>query len=127
MPFLSNARSRAALATASLLIAGTFAAPALAGSALQVSAPSLTEVTRSTSINFHDLNLADQGGAEKARNRVERAAARVCGYNSMWGIRPSEDYVACYDSALENALPKLDRAVAAAVDRRQQSAMNTIR
>lgn len=127
MTHFPNVRARAALACASLLVAGAMAAPAVASPALQVSAAALGEVTRTASVDISDLNLADRRGAARALDRLERAAAGVCGYNSMWGVRPSKDYQSCYDAALGAARPKLEQAVAEASGKRQQTALTSIR
>ena len=84
--------------TALIISAGLFAAPAMAQSAGGYT------VETSMAVHFHDLDLTTVKGRTQLNQRVERAAARVCGYD--YGQRPGrgdDEGRACYDRALRDA------------------------
>lgn len=84
-------------AAACALISSTAAMPALAGE---------TQEPVTMSVKYKDLNLGSPEGQKQLELRLQRAAKRVCGYDSpITGSRiVSRERKACFDKALNGAM-----------------------
>lgn len=59
--------------------------------------------TRSIAVSLADLNLASTNGMRRADSRLVRASRQVCGYVNGSVIPVTDDYRACYGSAIDGA------------------------
>ncbi|CAM8673144.1 MULTISPECIES: UrcA family protein [Sphingobium] len=59
--------------------------------------------TRTLAVSVADLNLASANGMRRADSRVTRAAKQVCGYVNGSILPVTEDYRACFGSAIDGA------------------------
>lgn len=59
--------------------------------------------TRSVAVSLGDLNLASDSGMRRADSRLVRASRQVCGYVNGSILPVTDDYRACYGSAIEGA------------------------
>lgn len=86
---------------------------ALAATAATVSFPAFAQdAVPSTQVHYSDLNLTSASGAKALRERVARAARRVCasdGEKSLSGATQSRH---CADMALARAMPQVELALA---------------
>ena len=97
----------------------------LAGTALQASAQSTTEVTakrlqdqRSVAVNFADLNLDSPEGQEVLYNRIARAADEVCGPRSTrraGSLAQASRNRTCYKETISRSMSKISSSALAAV------------
>jgi UrcA family protein len=82
-----------------------FAAPAFAADDLVVDfQPEAGTVTRTLKVDVSDLRLASAEGRSRAKDRVIRAAKKVCDYNGGYGLRQPKDYERCFTQARSEAL-----------------------
>ena len=96
----------------------------LAGTALQASARSTTEVTanrlldeQSVVVNFADLNLNSHKGRDALYNRIARAADKLCGARTLrraGNLAQVARNKACYKETISRAMSEI-RATAVAV------------
>lgn len=80
-------------------------APAFAADDLVVDfQPEAGTVTRTMKVDVSDLSLATADGRARAKERLVRAAKKVCDYNGGYGLRQPQDYQDCFTQARSNAL-----------------------
>ena len=69
------------------------------------------EAPRSRTVQFADLDITHVEGAAALYSRIRRAARSVCdGYNSMELVR-RQRYIACYETAVSNAVAEVNEPV----------------
>lgn len=90
--------------------------PALAIAALAASVPVHASKAGTTSITvrYSDLDLATSDGAAALKQRIERAAANVCGPADGRSLVDHERVAACYAKAVADAEPRAEAMIAAA-------------
>ncbi|KQM99109.1 UrcA family protein [Sphingobium sp. Leaf26] len=64
--------------------------------------------TRSIAVSVADLNLTSTGGMRRADSRLVRASKQVCGWVNGSVIPVTDDYRACYGSAIDGARSDLN-------------------
>ncbi|MCP1469952.1 UrcA family protein [Sphingobium sp. OAS761] len=64
--------------------------------------------TRTIAVQLGDLNLATDKGLKRADYRLVRASKEVCGFVNGSILPVTDDYRACYGSAIEGARTDLD-------------------
>lgn len=85
-----------------------FASTAFLGLAL--SAAYGEEVPKSLTVQFADLDLNKDAGLARLFDRLKGAAERVCSVHSGGTtLRDQQQYAACVDFALSNAVARVDR------------------
>lgn len=94
------------------------AAAVLASSAFAVPALAQSNQGNSVEVRYSDLNLESEEGRERLRERLENAAAQVCGVDQVrTGTRlPNRQAKRCYDEALES----FERAIAAQIQQQEE-------
>jgi UrcA family protein len=80
-------------------------------------------VTNSTTVRYHDLDLASAAGEAALKQRVARAARNVCWDADGPSLDDHARFDACRDAAIASASPKMN-AVIASVRSSHRSAMN---
>jgi UrcA family protein len=90
---------------------------ALAGAtASSATSPSDQYVTHSVKVSFADLNLGSQAGAMALYERIQRAARKVCTPDTTErGLQRYRDWKACYDTAVTNAVGKVNSPLLSAL------------
>src|SRR5688572_33418816 len=63
--------------------------------------------SRSITIEYGDLELANGPAVEKLYARITSAAERACGDYDARSLRSRADWLACYDAAMADALERL--------------------
>jgi UrcA family protein len=62
-------------------------------------------------VRYADLNLATAAGAQALYARISAAASRACGGQpGVHELHLQQQYRACYDTAMEKAVQKIDSA-----------------
>ncbi len=111
-----SSQLKASMTCASLAIFFVYATPALAStSPVTVTAPS--EDTRSTRVQYGDLDLAIARDQKRLDRRVGRAIEDVCGmsqYHAERTITARAPYLACRNEAWTGARAAMQAAVALA-------------
>ncbi len=98
------ARLRAICLSAFAAGAVTLSAPAVAGGDdIVVRVGEAGTVTRLTTVSSAGLDLGSAEGRQMLDSRIKRAAQKVCGYNSMHGLRSPATYTDCADRAVGDA------------------------
>lgn len=64
--------------------------------------------TRSIAVSVADLNLASTSGMRRADSRLVRASKQVCGWVNGSVLPITDDYRACYGSAIDGARSDLN-------------------
>ncbi|WP_311269409.1 UrcA family protein [Sphingobium sp. WCS2017Hpa-17] len=64
--------------------------------------------TRSIAVSVADLNLSSTNGMRRADSRLVRASKQVCGWVNGSVIPVTDDYRACYGSAIDGARSDLN-------------------
>jgi UrcA family protein len=68
------------------------------------------EGPKSLTVQFADLDLSKDAGLESLFDRIKGAAERVCSAHSGGTtLRDQQQYAACVDFALSNAVARVDR------------------
>ena len=68
------------------------------------------EPPKSLTVQFADLDLSKDAGLARLFNRMKGAAERVCSAHSGGTtLRDQQQYAACVDFALSNAIARVDR------------------
>ena len=68
------------------------------------------DVPKSLTVQFADLNLSKDAGLATLFDRIKGAAERVCSAHSGGTtLRDQQQYAACVDFALSNAIARVDR------------------
>jgi UrcA family protein len=98
------------------------AATAAVAQQVTVIGPRQFEQVRHVRIQYADLDLTAAAGYKQLMNRVGWAARRACNPGSFRTLLTPGEYVGCFDGALTEARPQVDRAVDRA---RQLSATGT--
>lgn len=93
------------------LVALAATALAFVGSAA-VAAP-VTQA-REVTVNYADLNLESAAGVEALYARIRAAAKQVCGTAQLNDFYAQADMRACRETAIANAIAKVDNAALAA-------------
>jgi UrcA family protein len=71
---------------------------------------------RSVKVSYADLNLSTLAGATTLYRRIERAARTVCGpESSLREIQRYRDWKNCYESAVSNAVARVNSPLLTAV------------
>ena len=73
---------------------------------------------RSEKVVYSDLNVVKENGAEALYRRLQQASKRVCGVQSIQnagGIRMVAEQRDCYQSALTEAVAKIDNPTLTAI------------
>ena len=73
---------------------------------------------RSEKVVYSDLNVVKENGAEALYRRLQQASKRVCGVQSIQnagGIRMVAEQRDCYQSALNEAVAKIDSPTLTAI------------
>jgi UrcA family protein len=70
--------------------------------------------TRELTVNYADLNLESAAGIESLYARIRSAAKNVCGTAERYELRAKAEMRACRESAVANAVAKIDNAALAA-------------
>jgi UrcA family protein len=85
----------------------------LAGAAffgLFLNAAYAEEAPKTLTVHFADLDLSNDAGVARLFDRIKGAATRVCsGQRGGQTLRDKEQYTACVDLALSNAVARVDR------------------
>ena len=68
---------------------------------------------QSVSIQYRDLDLGHTSGVAALNHRIARAADIVCGPVDHRDLLDVEDFNACRKTAIANAMPKMEAAIAA--------------
>jgi UrcA family protein len=85
-----------------------FTSAAVLGLALNVAYGD--EVPKTVTVQFADLDLSKDAGLARLFDRVKGAAERVCsGHRGGTTLRDKQQYDACVDFALSNAVARVDR------------------
>jgi UrcA family protein len=95
----------------------------LATAAIASPAVAADMVTGSTTVRYHDLDLASAAGEAALKQRVARAARNVCWNADGPSIDDHARFDACRDAAIASASPKMN-AVIASVRSDHRYAMN---
>ncbi len=86
---------------------------ALAATAATVSVPAFAaDAVPSTEVAYSDLNLASPAGAQALKDRVARAAKRVCANDGEKGLEGFQEARACARLAVARAMPQVELALA---------------
>ncbi|QGP79501.1 UrcA family protein [Sphingobium sp. CAP-1] len=64
--------------------------------------------TRTIAVSVADLNLASSNGMRRADSRLVRASKQVCGWVNGSILPVTDDYRACYGTAIEGARSDLN-------------------
>src|SRR5688572_8119845 len=72
-----------------------------------VAAEPVAGSSRSITIEYGDLELANGLAVEKLYARIASAAERACGDYEPRNLRARADWLACYDAAVADALDRL--------------------
>ena len=68
--------------------------------------------TSSVRVNFSGIDLSTSGGQEKAKERLVQAARLTCQrVEDEQDLSRHENYLACVDAALTQAMPKLAQLI----------------
>jgi UrcA family protein len=67
---------------------------------------------QSTEVRYADLNLASSTGAQALKDRVARAAKRVCTSDGEKSLSGAAEARRCADIALAKAMPQVELALA---------------
>jgi UrcA family protein len=68
--------------------------------------------TSSVRVNFSGIDLSTSGGQEKAKERLVQAARLTCQrVEDELDLSHRENYLACVDTALSQAMPKLAQLI----------------
>jgi len=68
------------------------------------------EAPKTLTVQFADLDLSKDAGLATLFDRLKGAATRVCsGHSGGTTLRDKQQYAACVDFALSNALARVDR------------------
>jgi UrcA family protein len=68
------------------------------------------EAPKTLTVHFADLDLSNDAGVARLFDRIKGAATRVCsGHRGGRTLRDKEQYTACLDLALSNAVARVDR------------------
>mgnify|MGYP001815364777 CR=1 FL=1 len=88
---------------------GVLAALLIAGGA---SADSRGSETAAVAVSYAELDLSKSAGVEVLYDRLQRAAAKVCGVNdrssSLYYVATAAEKKACYQDALSRAVAQID-------------------
>lgn len=105
---------------------GTLAVLA-ASATLFAAAPASAQMqsTQSKAVHFDDLNLSADDGAAALHDRIRRAVRSVCRVDQAQGLKEMSDARACSRTAMADAMPRVQLAVASARTN-QGYAANTI-
>lgn len=93
------------------------AALAATGATLSFPAYAADAVT-STEVHYSDLNLASSAGAKALKDRVVRAAKRVCAADGQKDLEGVQEARTCAKQAFDRAMPQVELALANAGTRR---------
>jgi UrcA family protein len=68
---------------------------------------------KSVAVSYAELDLSKAAGAEVLYDRLQRAAAKVCGVHDrsssmFYALNAAKKQKACYDDALSRAVAKID-------------------
>jgi len=86
---------------------------ALVATAATVSFPAYAgEPARATEVHYSDLNLANADGAQALKDRVARAAKRVCTFEGDKSLDSAVQAKACAKVAVARAMPQVELALA---------------
>ena len=84
----------------------------IALSAGEVAANISQDELESVAVSYAELDLSKPAGAEALYNRLQRAAAEVCGFHdptsSLYPASTRKDKQACYVDALSRAVAQID-------------------
>jgi len=68
------------------------------------------EAPKTMTVQFADLDLSKSAGLASLFDRLKGAASRVCsGHSGGTTLRDKQQYAACVDFALSNAVARVDR------------------
>ena len=68
------------------------------------------EAPKTVTVQFADLDLSKDAGLAMLFDRMKGAATRVCsGHRGGTALRDTQQYAACVDFALSNAVARVDR------------------
>jgi UrcA family protein len=84
-----------------------FAVPAISGASDEVKG-------RAVKVNYTDLNVDKESGAEVLYRRLQQASKEVCGVESIksvGGIREIAEQRRCYEDALDKAVANIDNPI----------------
>ena len=69
----------------------------------------------SVAVTYAELDLSKSAGAEVLYERLQRAAAKVCGFHdrssSLFSASTKTDNKACYEDALSRAVAQIDASL----------------
>jgi UrcA family protein len=86
----------------------------LTGAAIASPAFAADIVTNSTTVRYHDLDLASATGEAALKQRVARAAKTVCWNADGPTLDDHARFDACRDAAIASASPKMNAVIASA-------------
>lgn len=109
---MSNIQAGRSRALIGLALAAGLAAPALAGSQINVMASNGNSRTMRTLVKIADLDLASAAGKSVLDRRIALAARDVCGSDQLYTIEAQGDYLTCRANALRDAHAQLEQRVA---------------
>ena len=99
-------------ARSTLLAAPVFAI--LGSAAIASPAQAADMVTVTTTVRYHDLDLATPAGEDALRQRIARAAKNVCWQADGPTIDDQARFDACRTTAIASASPKMNAVIASA-------------
>jgi UrcA family protein len=84
------------------------------GAAIVLAAPASARTADkvSSEVRFGDLNLATDAGVTQLHRRIRTAAYQVCGRPEIRDLKGSQAAASCRDTALADARPKIELAIA---------------
>lgn len=104
--------------TATFRTCATFVAMlAVSSAALAGNSPKQKTLDPSVVVRFADLNVDNPQGARSLYARIQTAAVKVCGgpASSFWYPGMQQAYKACYKSAIDTAVAKVNRPMLTAL------------
>ena len=77
--------------------------------------------TASVTVSFADLDLSKAAGAQTLYKRIKAAARQVCGSIDGYTYMKSQRWRECYQSAIADAVARVDRPSLTALHQQQSS------
>jgi UrcA family protein len=95
-----------------------FSLSVLAASALAVSTPAMAG-WKHKEVQFADLDLSTVSGQRRLETRVRMAVKQVCASPRAYSLAERADQSKCETQALNSAMPKAERRIAAYIEKRR--------
>lgn len=75
--------------------------------------------TKSTYVEYHDLDLSSEAGRKRLQTRVRSAVNKVCDSPRAFTLKDRQSAVKCKRDANLRAIPESERAIAAYMEKRR--------